>query len=390
MQIAANLPRRIAALLLFAFLSIAIVITARNEQIAAGSPKKRSDIALQHAVAANMSSMQLRRYSREIALADPMHAVGFFLQVVALDLEDSPSFDNRRTLIAEASRRQPSFAAPRIWLTADNIRNERYPEAINGADTVMRLNGDFRTLLIPILVPLLDNDKAFSLLKNKLNSYPIWRTQFFVEAINTETRPDRIELLLRQNAPPRYAAAVATERSAYLKALVAKGEALRAYALLKSFTSGQKVAPISDGDFKSKHPVQPFAWVYASDEYSYAEKTVAADSGDARVRAHHSGDGKIALLTQLVALKIGSNRIVMTARDGGLEKPAALYLRVRCHSSQGVLASQSLSNLGADWQTVQLFVNVPDTGCALQSLTLEADDNGGKEAEIEIRKVETR
>ena len=122
MTVPAHLFRRAAAVLLFAALVVAIVATARLEGLASGSPKRRSDIVLQQAVSADMSAQQLRRVARDIALSDPMHAVGFFLQVIALDLEEAPSFDSRRVLIAEASQRQPSFAAPRIWLTADDIR----------------------------------------------------------------------------------------------------------------------------------------------------------------------------------------------------------------------------------------------------------------------------
>lgn len=390
MKIAADLPRRFAAILLFGLLSVAIVATARNEGLASGSPKKRSDVALQQAVTANMSAPQLRRFARDIALRDPMHAIGFFLEVMALDLDGATSMDNRHTLIAEASRRQPSFAAPRIWMTADDIRNERYPEAINGADTVMRLNGEFRTLLIPILVPLLGNDKAYPLLEAKLNGFPIWRTEFLVEAIKNDVSANRLEKLLLQNPPPRYGGAMAIERSAYLKALVARGEAQRAYALWQKFVPQQKSSAIADGDFKTKNTILPFAWVFASDEYSYAEKVTALESGEGVVRAHHSGDGKIALLSQLIALQPGTHRFTITARDGGLAKPEAFFWRVRCSDMSEPLASQSMGALGGDWQNVQMTVTVPEADCALQTLTLEAVDNDGDEAEIEIRKVEAR
>jgi hypothetical protein len=390
MKIAADLPRRFAALLLFGLLSAAIIVTARNEDQASGSPKKRSDIALQQAVTANMNAPQLRRFARDIALSDPMHAIGFFLEVMALDLDKATSMDNRHTLIAEASRRQPSFAAPRIWLTADDIRNERYPEAINGADTVMRLNGDFRTLLIPILVPLLNNDKAYPLLEAKLNGFPIWRTEFLVEAIKSDDSANRVETLLRQNPPSRYGAAMAIERSAYLRALVAKGEAQRAYALWKKFVPQQKSGAITDGDFKTRNTIPPFAWVFASDEYSYAEKVTTPESAEVVVRAHHSGDGKIALLSQLIGLQPGTHRFSITARDGGLAKPEAFFWRVRCADVAEPLASQSLGALGGDWQTVQMTVTIAEDDCALQTFSLEAVDNDGDEAEIEIRKVEAR
>ena len=390
MTVPAHLFRRAAAVLLFAAFVVAIVVTARLEGLASGSPKRRSDIVLQQAVSADMSSQQLRRFARDIALSDPMHAVGFFLQVIALDLEEAPSFDSRRVLIAEASQRQPSFAAPRIWLTADDIRNERYARAINGADTVMRLNGEFRELLVPVLTPLLANDKAYPLLEKKLEGFPIWRTQFLAEAIKTGVDENRVEGLLRQSPPPRYAAAMAAERSVYLQNLVTRGDPLRARKVWQSFVPANAKAAIFDGDFKAKNPIQPFAWTYASDDYSYGEKVVEAGGKTALVRAHHGGDGKVALVTQLVALKPGANFLTFEMRDGGLANPENMFWRVRCMSGTGNLNSQSLAKLGADWQKMQMPVDIPSDGCALQYLVLEAEDNDGDEAEVEIRKVEAR
>jgi hypothetical protein len=305
-------------------------------------------------------------------------------------MEEAPSFDSRRVLIAEASQRQPSFAAPRIWLTADDVRNERFARAINGADTVMRLNGEFRELLVPVLTPLLANDKAYPLLEKKLKDFPIWRTQFLAEAIKTGVDESRVEGLLRQNPPPRYAAAMAAERSAYLQNLVTRGDPLRARKVWQSFVPANAKAAIFDGDFRAKHPVPPFAWTYASDDYSYAEKIVEAGGKTALVRAHHSGDGKVTLVTQLVALKPGANLMTFEMRDGGLAEPEKMFWRVRCMSGTGNLNSESLAKLGGDWQKMQMRVDIPSDGCALQYLVLEAEDNDGNEAEVEIRKVEAR
>lgn len=390
MHMPPNLIRRAAAILLFATFVSVIVFTARLEGMAASSPKRRSDIALRQAVNAEMTAKEIRSYIREIAAADPMHAVGFFLEVMALDQDKVLSMDARRALIAEASRRQPSFAAPRIWMTADDIRNERFAQAVDGADTVMRLNGEFRTLLIPILTPLLTNDEAFPLLEKKLKTFPIWRTQFLSEAIKAGVSEPRVERLLRHSSPSRYAEAMTIERSAYLQSLVARGETLRARKVWQSFMPEHAKAAIFDSDFRAKYPLFPFAWRYASDDYSYAEKVSTTDGSDTLIRAHHGGDGKVALVTQLVALKSGSNLVTITTRDGGLAKPAKLFWRIRCFGASDAIASQSLAKLGGDWQKLQIQIAVPETGCALQYLSLEAEDNDGDEAEVEIRRVEAR
>ena len=390
MTVPEHVFRRAAAVVLFAAFMVAIVVTARLEGLASGSPKRRSDVILQQVVSADMSAPQLRRLAKDIALSDPMHAVGFFLQVIALDMEEAPSFDSRRVLIAEASQRQPSFAAPRIWLTADDIRNERYARAINGADTVMRLNGEFRELLIPVLTPLLANDKAYPLLKKKLEDFPIWRTQFLAEAIKTGVDESRVERLLRQSPPARYTAAMAAERSVYLQNLVTRGDPLRARNVWRSFLPANAKSAVFDTDFMAKYPIQPFAWTYASDDYSYAEKVVEAGGKTALVRAHHNGDGRITLVTQLVALKPGANLLSFEMRDGGLAKPEKMFWRVRCMNGTDNLNSQSLAKLGGDWQKMEMRVDIPSDGCALQYLILEAEDNDGDEAEVEIRRVEAR
>ena len=75
-------------------------------------------------------------------------------------------------------------------------------------------------------------------------------------------------------------------------------------------------------------------------------------------------------------------------RDGGLAKPVAMFWRLRCMDETDAIASLPLTKLGGDWQKMQMRFEVPDSGCTLQYLVLEAEDNEGDEAEIEIRKIE--
>lgn len=390
MAVSVTIFRRSAAIIVLVALITAILFTARHEMLAASSPKKRSDIALLQAVSANMSAKELRSNARVIALADPMHAVGFFLEVMALDLDGAPSSDNRRALIAEASQRQPSFAAPRIWLTADDIRNKRFEKALDGADTVMRLNGEFKALLLPILIPLLTDNAAYPLIEAKLRDFPVWRTEFLSEAIKNGVAESRVEQLLRHNAPPKYVDAMAIERSAYLQKLVKNGEAMRARTLWQSFMPETLKSAIFDSDFNAKHSVFPFAWRYASDDYSYAEKVTAANNKTTLVRAHHGGSGKLDLLIQLIALKPGTNIIQFEMRDGGLAKPETMFWQIRCIGDATTIANLSLDKLGGDWQKMQMQVDIPSNDCGLQYLVLTAQHNDGDEAEIEIRKVEVR
>ncbi len=380
--------RLIAAICLFAIVATGALVVAQRESLAAQSPRSRSDLALRQAVAAEMDTKELRRFAHRIARHDPLHAIGFFLEVMALDQEKQALSPRHRALIAQASRRQPAFAAPRIWLTADNIRNRRYAEAIQGADAVMRLNSEFRQLLVPLLVPLLDEPKAQPLLDAQLRTFPIWRSEFLAEAIKVGGYDSQVENLLRHPIPKAGAATMAADRSAYLNKLVNDGEADRAYALWRSFAVGAAKGGVFDGDFTAPNPVRPFAWQYAADDYSYAEKVRPAEGGSALVRAHHGGDGKAQLLSQLVALKPGRQSLLFTMRDGGLAEPKKLFWRVRCLGSSDILASRSLAKLAPDWQKLRLQVDIPASGCALQQLTLEAEDNDNDAAEIELRLVE--
>ena len=390
MKVPVNIFRRLAAIIVFAAFMAAIFFTARHEALASISPKQRSDIALLQSISDDMTAQELRIYARKIALADPMQAAGFFFEVMALDLDEDPSSDNRRVLIAEASQRQPSFAAPRIWLTADDIRNERYAKAVDGADTVMRLNGEFVGLLVPVLVPLLANDGAYPLLEEKLKEFPNWRTLFLYEAIKTGTEEERVFGILNDGSPPAYSESLAIERSAYLQNMLKRGEVFRARAAWQRFVPEQAKASVVDNDFKTKNPIFPFAWRYASDDYSYAEKVIEADGKNALIRAHHNGDGRITLMTQLVALKPGQNVLTFSMRDGGLARPEKMFWRVRCMDATDNLGGMSLGKLGSDWQKLTMRIKVPAKGCALQYLVLEVEDNDGNEAEVEIRKVEAR
>jgi hypothetical protein len=379
--------RLIAALGLFALLAVASVTVAQREKSAAQSPKKRSDILLRQAVVTEMNAPKLRRFAQGIARNDPLHAVGFFLEVMALDAEKKPLSPRHRALIAQASKRQPAFAAPRIWLTADNIRNKRYAEAIQGADAVMRLNGEFRQLLVPLLVPLLTEPKAQPLLDKRLRRFPIWRSEFIAEAIKVGGYEAQVEAMLRHRAPASAAANMAADRSAYLNKLVSDGRADRAYSLWRSFAVGPAKGGVFDGDFMSAHPVQPFAWKYAADDYDYAERIAPVDGSGALVRAHHGGDGKAVLLSQLVALRPGTQSLIFTMRDAGLADPEKLFWRVRCLGSADILATRSLTKLAADWQRLRLQVDIPESGCALQYLQLEAEDNDDDEVEVELQRV---
>jgi|GEM_PF-2434476 hypothetical protein len=382
--------RRLAAIILFAILTSLAVVSARYESLAALSPRKRSDIALLHAVSTDMNALELRRYAHHIARDDPMHAIGFFLELLALDKDKTPLSAKHRYLIAEAARRQPSLAAPRIWLTADDIRKGRYAEAIDGADAVMRLNGEFRKLLIPILVPLLAEEKARTLLEKKLEEFPIWRTGFIVEAVKAGEFDREIERILQHQVPQYGAASIAAERSVYLRNLVERGEGERALRLWQGYFPKGGNKGVADGNFADKYPLHPFAWQLASDDYSFSEKVPATEGSPSMVRAHHSGDRKAALLTQLVALKPGTHELVFTMRDGGLGEPEAMYWRLRCIGSSENLVSRSLAKLGPDWQKLRIKVTVPDSGCAMQHLLLEAKNNDDEESEIEIRSVEAK
>jgi hypothetical protein len=387
-QLNGVLFRRVAAVLLFAVFIVAIFLTARNEGLAAQSPKARSSIILRQVVAQELSAKELRKQAQQVALSDPLHAVGFFLQVMALDLDKTQTLASRRKLIAQSTMRQPAFDAPRIWLAADDVRRGRYADAIDSADTIMRLNGDYRELLLSILVPLLDNEKAYPLLEKKLRGFPIWRTEFIAAAIKAGGPDIRIERMLRHKAPQSGLASLAAEQSAYLKKLVELNRPEEAYRLWQSFLPGTAKTGIFDGDFTAKHPVYPFAWTFGADPYSYAEKVPASENERALVRAHHGGDGRIGLMTQLISLKPGSRLLSFTMRDGGLGAPEKLFWRVRCMGSSENLGSRSLAKLADNWQKVQMRVEIPASGCALQNLLLEAEDHEGEEAEVEIRLVE--
>jgi hypothetical protein len=380
--------RLIAAGGLFTLLAIASVTVALREKSAAQSPKMRSDLLLRQAVESELDAKELRRFAQGIARKDSLQAVAFFLEVMALDAEKRPVTPRHRALFAQASKRQPSFAAPRIWLTADNIRKKRYAEAIQGADAVMRLNGEFRALLVPLLVPLLTEPKAQLLLDKHLRAFPIWRSEFIAEAIKVGGYDAQIEAILRHRAPASAANTMAGERSAYLNQLVRDGQAVRAYQLWGGFAVGPSKSGIFDGDFMAAHPVQPFAWQYATNDYDYAERAARADGNGALVRAHHGGDGKAVLLSQIIALKPGVRSLLFTMRDSGLANPEKLFWRVRCLDSADSLASRSLAKLAADWQKLRLQVDIPDSGCPLQYLLLEAEDNDGDEVEVELKRVE--
>lgn len=389
MTIPSALRRRVAAVILFVLMAGLAVVTAGYENMAAQSPRKRSDIALAQAVSENMTAAQLRHRARMIASDDPMHAVGFFFEVMALDLEKQPLSKKQHGLIAAAAQRQPSFAAPRIWLIADAIRKDKYAEAVNGADTVMRLNGEFRKLLVPILVPLLAEQKARPLVIKKLGEFPAWRTEFVVEAIASGAHDSTVERILQDQAPPSAAAALAAERSAYLKRLIEDGEAARAHKLWRGFVGSKNGTAIADGRFTDNNPIHPFAWQLAAAPYSYAEKIPASQGSPALVRAHHDGAGKMSLLLQMVALAPGSRELVFTMRDGGLGEPEQLVWRIRCLGADTALASRSLAKLAPDWQKVRMRVTIPDNGCALQYLSLDGENNDGAESEVEIRSVES-
>lgn len=380
--------RRVAALALAAALIPVILLNAQREAMASHSPKRRSEIALRTAVSKDLTARGLSEYAQGIARRDPLHAVGFFLQAMALEKLDLISAGSYRELFAAAARRQPSFSAPRIWLVVEAIRNEQFDVAVSGADAVMRLNAEFRKLLVPIIVPLLADDNAYPILKRKLESYPIWRTEFIVAAINQGGYDNRIVQLLSANSPARYRTAMIAERSVYLQSLVAKGEASRAYALWQQLPPKPAVNAVFDGDFKQQQSILPFGWSFASDEYNYAKKVVISKGAAPLVRAYYNGDGRVIMMSQLIALSPGKKSITFEMRNGGMGAPETLSWQLSCNGVATPLATRSLAQLGEDWQKIRLAVDVPPENCALQSLQLVAANNFGSEFEVEIRKVE--
>lgn len=378
--------RRGLAVLAFAGLSTLAMQAALREPAAAGSPTSRSVLALALAVQADADASVLEAEARRIALADPLHAIGFYLRVIAAEKRGEIDPDAAEPLMREAKRRQPAFVAPRLWLVAREYQGGDFSATVAEADAAMRINGEWGRLLVPLLLPLLEEPEGRAPLIAKLASFPGWRTPFVTTAIDQNIGTGAIQELLAAPAPPQAASTLDQERARYLTRLVNAGEGVRAYALWREYTGTGEEARIHDGDLSGERAIAPFGWTFAADGTNYAERIEAGDNDF--VRAHHDGASAATLVEQVTVLPAGGWRITAEMRNGGLADPAALRWTMRCRADGRALGAQPLAGLGAEWTRVTFDIAVGGPGCETQRLALVGEPGEAGVSEVELRNIE--
>lgn len=378
--------RRTAAVLLFSGIAAASFSNAIREMDAGRSPAARSTNALKAVIVNNNDADQIDAKARRIALNDPLHAVGFYLRALALEKRGNVAPGDAEAGMRLARHRQPAFVAPHLWLIAHEHRRGNYADVVRDSDLVLRINGDYRKLLIPVLLPLLDNPKSSKILSERLMRYPVWRSEFMAQAIDRRVADQRLEALISRDPPPAYRASLTDERSRYLSRLMKDGSGEKAYGLWRRFVgSNARATPIFDGEFAVDVQILPFGWSLRNDGVNYAERVAAADSN--MLRVHHGGSGSGAIVEQILMMKPARWRITIEQRSGGLADPASLEWSVSCAGDGRILATLPLDGLKEEWAAQRLDV-APTADCPLQRLRLAgrpAGDNA--EAEIEIRHV---
>lgn len=368
--------------------SVLIVSTLR-EPLAAQSPATRSNLAMAQAVAKVQVPGHMQASARDLATRDPLQAAAFVMAGIGQMQREPEAYDAVRPLMQAAIKRQPTFEAALVWLAADHARRGEYNPSLALFDRVLAGSSEQVDALLPVLTLLMEQQSSRAAVLARLNSYPAWRTAVVARGIESRALPEPvIQQLLGTAAPPRYVAKLQEERQTWVKWLAAQGRTGEAHTQYRRFVGVTPDKPVYDPGFRMAQPFVPFGWTLADQAEDYAERVVAGPNTPV-LRLHTAGKNATVLLEQTLALGAGDWVISMSARDGGLARPAGQVLALKCADQSRPLARLALSALPGQQTLVKLPVTVPD-GCALQRLVIEAEPNEDGASEIEIFSMQVR
>ena len=305
-------------------------------------------------------------------LRDPLSVPA--LRELGLRLDRDGDLDRADALLSFTGRRTWRDGPTEAWLLRRRLDQDRYREAFESADSLLRRDADgtTRPVLFELLIAAAADPLARPALEHTLAAAPWWRGDF-LRALGLQGDAAGAQAVLANLAlgatPPS-----PTEYAPFIDRLVAAGTYgdARIAWLAIARPRDPATADVRDGDFAGASDGTPFTWSTATGVGGSSETTTAPDEGATprALRVDYDGFSMPQLPTQLLVLPAGRYGLSWRER---LDPPAPerLFWRVRCADTNAVLARAPPPAAG--WRDVTMSVETPRFGCAGQWLELVAE-----------------
>jgi len=301
------------------------------------------------------------------------------LRDLGLDLDHQGRSAEADAILSFVGHRTWRDGPTEVWLLRRRLAQNRFDEAFESADSLLRRDGDgtTRPALFPMFVAAARYAQARPALEARLVGSPWWRQALLQELAARGdidgARSVFADLAAGKTPPSPQEYAPLIDRLVDAKDY---GGALSAWKTLSRRTD--PVSPdLRDGNFTGIPDQTAFTWSAASGVGAIS--VVDATSGGAAgrtLRVDYDGFSSPTLPAQLLVLQPGRYRVTWRERlDRAASAP--LYWRVRCGDTGQVLVKDQgaaeMSGGASEWRSMRMDFETPKTGCAGQWLELTAN-----------------
>jgi tetratricopeptide (TPR) repeat protein len=329
--------------------------------------------------------------AREALAAAPLAYEPFFIAGQAA--EEAGRSAQALTLMTEARRRRPTFAATRLKVSLYYMQRERYAEALNELDVVMGRNEELRKHFIPALIKAAAYPQGREALATVLAGEPDWRAQFVEMAGAGGMSSSAARDLYQRIAARKPSKDLALERQLIFQTQASSGdfEGARQTWLqgLPRDEQGRN-ALLFDGTFRGLKAPKPFSWTFTDTTQGRAEP--AKDGNRTYLDVAYFGGSNAEVAEQVLALPPGRYTLHQQTRAEGMDAAATsrIYWRLNCLPGGLSLTTLPLPLVNGERVSSATF-NVPASGCPGQKLSLVAEPGEvARAVNLQVLQLEVR
>ncbi|MBK8083710.1 MAG: hypothetical protein IPK28_07680 [Devosia sp.] len=249
--------------------------------------------------------------------------------------------------------------------------------AIDNIDLILRRWPDYWSKVEAIFVAAAGDAATSTVLANKLDELPPWRGRAIALLSRAPTALGFVRnLMAAAPASVRAAPGWGAERDTVIGALATAKAYGDAYGLFLSSLRAEEselAAYVFDGGFTRPPSRSYFGWRVQRTGATDISLGPVARSGASGLRVRFlDSPVRPGMVSQNLLLPFGRYRLNVEASSMAAKTPKGLFWRVRC--SEGLqLARLDVPQGNATRTTLELEFEVPASGCAVQTLSLDTD-----------------
>ncbi|MFL6846187.1 MAG: hypothetical protein ACJ8ER_15060 [Allosphingosinicella sp.] len=294
--------------------------------------------------------------------------------IAARAAEQAGDRNRALALMEEARHRRPSYPALRMQMMVYYSQAGRFREAMSEVDFVLRRNDELRPVLIPEMTKLMADPRGREALALILAGNPPWSDQFYSVAAARKVTADQARDLYRRVKVLKPGDDLTAERQLILQAQAGSGDYVGARRTwLASLPSAERAGNerLFDGSFRGIRAPRPFGWEFSGEDVGRAEPS--KDGGRTYLDVAYFGGRALKLAEQVLALPPGHYTLRAVARSDNGISSGRVYWRLSCLPAANQIALLDLTPAAAADRRFSAAFTVPASGCAGQSLTLQAE-----------------